>query len=188
MTATAIIGVDADTGKLLWRFRHVNKYKENCEMPLYRDGLLYVSSGYKRGSDMLKLTYDQKKVSVDQVWTSKRADNLHDGPIWHEGYIYGVGYDYTGWFCLDVRTGEIKYQTRKVRRGCLTFAEGFLYCLDNRGRMSLIEPSPEEFKLLSQFRVPKDAGGLFLAHPVVCGGRLYGRHADNLYAYEIERQ
>jgi len=27
--------------------------------------------------------------------------------------------------------------------------------------------------------------GLFSTHPVICGGRLYVRHADRLYAYDI---
>ena len=145
----AVIGMDSDTGKLLWRFPHINRFQENCETVLHKDGFVYASSGYRRGSDMLKLTYEKDKVSVERVWTNRNANNLHGGPIWHDGHIYGVGYDSRGWFCLDAKTGEMKCRTRDISRGCLTFADGMLYCFDNRGRMSLIAPSPEEFKLVS---------------------------------------
>ena len=33
-------------------------------------------------------------------------------------------------FTIDAKTGQIKYRTRQVSRGCLTFADGMLYCLD----------------------------------------------------------
>ena len=58
--------------------------------------------------------------------------------------------------------------------------------LGDRRPMSLIQPSPEGFKLASRFQVPRGGKGPFFAHPVICGGRLYVRHADRLYAYEIE--
>lgn len=61
-----------------------------------------------------------------------------------------------------------------------------IYCLDNQGWMRLIEPSPKGLKVVSKFRVPKGGESLFLAHPVICGGRLYVRHADHLYAYYME--
>ena len=80
----------------------------------------------------------------------------------------------------------MKCRTRDISRGCLTFADGMLYCLDNRGRMSLIAPSQEEFKLVSRFAVPRVGRSLFFAYPVICGGRLYIRHADHLYAYDIK--
>ena len=38
----------------------------------------------------------------------------------------------------------------------------------------------------SQFKVPKGGRSIFLAHPVVCGGRLYLRHGDNLYAHDVK--
>ena len=52
--------------------------------------------------------------------------------------------------------------------------------------MRLIEPSSKGLKVVSKFRVPKGGKSLFLAHPVICGGRLYVRHADHLYAYYME--
>ena len=52
----------------------------------------------------------------------------------------------------------------------------------------MIESSAEGFKFVSRFQVPKAGKGLFFAHPVVCGGRSYVRHAHRLYAYDLKAE
>ncbi len=49
LTATAAIGVDAETGKLLWTHRHVNRHKDNVNTPIYHKGSVVICSGYERG-------------------------------------------------------------------------------------------------------------------------------------------
>ncbi len=83
-------------------------------------------------------------------------------------------------------TGETRFRTKEIKRGCMAFADGMLYCLNNKGIMRLISPSPSELKMVSQFQVPRGGKSFFFAHPVICGGRLYVRHADHLYAYEVK--
>ena len=145
----------------------------------------YLSSGYRYGCEKLRLAFAKDAVKASRVWLNKRSDSLHGGLILHDGYVYGVGYDYRRWFCLNATTGKVKYRSKEINRGCLTFADGMIYTLDNRGGVSLVKPSPTRFDRISRFRVPRGGKGLFFAHPVVCGGRLYIRHADHLYAYDV---
>ena len=185
MTRTAVIGVAAETGKLLWRFEHINRYKENCEMPLYQDSKVLVSSAYGRGSDLLNLTYGPNAITVDRVWTNPKADNQSGGPLLLNGHIYAAGYDNKGWFCLDFETGKQTCADPKIGRAALSYADGLIYAFLDNGVMTLSEPSPDGFKPISQFKVPSGGPGPCLAHPVICGGRLYIRHSDKLYAYDI---
>ena len=46
--------------------------------------------------------------------------------------------------------------------------------------------TPDGLEIVSQFRLPPGGTGASWAHPVVCGGRLYLRHADRLFAYEVK--
>ena len=74
-------------------------------------------------------------------------------------------------------------------KGSLTCAEGMLYTLnENDGTMGLVKATPAGHKLISQFRIPKGGEGPTWAHPVVCGGRLYVRHSDFLYAYDVRAE
>ena len=56
MTTVLVIGVRAEDGKLLWQVRHANRFRENCEVPQYVDGMLFVSSGYRHGSEGYRIT------------------------------------------------------------------------------------------------------------------------------------
>ena len=67
----------------------------------------------------------------------------------------------------------------------ITWAEGLLYCFDNDGEMLLVKATPQAASILSRFKIPKDDNEPTLTHPVVCGGRLYLRHLDDLFAYDI---
>jgi hypothetical protein len=60
-----------------------------------------------------------------------------------------------------------------------------LYCLSDKGKMSLAAIKPDGLDVVSQFDLPKVSPDLTLCHPVVCGGRLYLRHANHLYAYDV---
>ena len=51
--------------------------------------------------------------------------------------------------------------------------------------MKLVAASPEKYVETGSFKVPEGGKGMFWAHPVVCDGRLYIRHADKLFVYEV---
>jgi outer membrane protein assembly factor BamB len=101
------------------------------------------------------------------------------------GFLYGSGSNSRGWFCLEFLTGEQRWKD-VGGKGSITYADGMLYLLDERGPMKLVMATPESHQLAGGFRVPEGGEGMFWAHPVVCGGRLYIRHADKLYVYNIK--
>jgi len=188
LTEAAIIGVAAETGKLLWRYPFTNMRKNNIPTPIYQQGYVFASTGYGGGSVLLKLKVDAGKVSVSKVWANTLLDNIHGGVILRDGYLYGAANDKPAWVCLNFLTGEEVYREKGVGQGSLLYADGMLYCLGERGTMALVPCMPKNYLPVSQFDVPQGGSGLFWAHPVVCGGRLYIRHADKLYAYAISRE
>ncbi len=110
-------------------------------------------------------------------------DNQHGGVILHNGYIYGSGNMSRGWFCLDFITGKQMWKTNGV--GSVTFADDMLYLLDERGILKLARITPDHFESAGEFKLPSGGRGLYWAHPVVCDRRLYIRHTDKLFAYDI---
>jgi outer membrane protein assembly factor BamB len=61
-TASSILGIDTDTGKLLWSHDQPNKYSVHANTPLYHDGYLYCVSGYGKGGVMLKVAEDGNSI------------------------------------------------------------------------------------------------------------------------------
>jgi hypothetical protein len=100
------------------------------------------------------------------------------------GYAYGAGDRSKGWTCLDIMSGLQKWNA--PGKGALTYADGMFYLLEETGTMKLVSASPEKYEELSAFSLPSGGKGMYWAHPVVCGGRLYVRHADKLFVYDVK--
>ena len=191
MTLKALIGVNADNGDLLFRFEHPTKYDVNATMPVYHNGHVFISSGYgTTGSTLLKLDVRGKKASVTKVWNSRELDNHHGGVILLDGYLYGAAHQFNRgkWICLDWKTGELQYAERGVGKGSATCADGMLYTLSERRAVGLVKATPTGHEVVGRFKIPSGGEGPTWAHPVVCGGRLYLRHGDFLYAYDVRDQ
>jgi outer membrane protein assembly factor BamB len=183
MSSKAVFGVDAKTGKLLWRVEHGNQRGNSATDPIFHKGYVYASTGYGKGSIVVKLKSVAGGIEAERVWASELMDNHHGGVVLVGGFLYGAGHQSKGWFCLDLPTGKRAWNAQG--KGSLTYADGMLYCLEERGTMALVEATPREHRLISSFRLPKGGAGPYWAHPVVCDGRLYVRHADKLFAYDI---
>ena len=121
------------------------------------------------------------------MWSRWEVDNCHGGLILSDGKLYGCGCRLGGrnFFCVDFLTGETRQIDKTLSKVGITCAEGMLYCLNHRGKVSLVELTPTGFNIVSQFDLPRQPDNSYLAHPVVCGGRLYLRHEQNLWAYDI---
>ena len=183
LTSKAMIGVNADTGDLLWRFEHATPFDENILMPLFHDGHVFVCTR-TTGSVLLRIDASGGKASVTPVWRSTDLDNQHGGVVLVDGYLYGSCLG-PRWVCLEWKTGRTMYDAPGVGKGSVTYADSMLYTLSEEGRMGLVKATPAGHDLVSEFRIPKGGEGPSWAHPVVCGGRLYIRHGEFLYAYEI---
>lgn len=188
MNQKAVVGVDADSGKLLFRHPHETKYDVNALLPVFHDGQIFVASGYGSGAQMIKLTVDGKNVSTEQVWVNKKFDNHHGGVILQDGFVYGANAR-GQWMCVDWKTGETKWAEKGIGKGSVSFADGLLYGFNenqNKRTVGLIKPNPEAYEEISSFQIPEGGKGNSWAHPVIIGGRLYLRHGDFLFVYNVK--
>jgi outer membrane protein assembly factor BamB len=187
LTSKSMIGVNADTGQLLWRIKHESPYDENIMTPIFHEGYVFISTPLA-GSVKWKLNVNSGKVSLEQIWRTQQLDNHHGGIILLNGNLYGAStaFNKNLLVCLDWKTGRIKYMDMCVGKVSLTYADGMLYALSIDGVMGLVQPTHLGHKLASYFKIPKGGKGKSWAHPVVCGGKLYIRHGEFLYAYSLK--
>ena len=183
MTSRHIIGVDAEDGKLLWKYPYQNPYGQHPNTPLYADGMIYCTSGDKVGSLMLRLSSDGTEIT--RQWHEPALDCHHGNVVNIDGYIYGSAHQNSkGWVCLELNSGKVMFETQAVEKGSACYADGMLYCYGIDGSLSLVKPSPSAFEVISSFKMMYGSGEHF-AQPVICNGRLYIRHGDALTVYDI---
>lgn len=180
-------GLDPENGKLLWQAEFDGRVAV-IPTPIFHEGHVYVTAGYGIGSKLVKLGPDN---SVSVVYDNKVMKNHHGGVILVGRHLYGYS-DGPGWICQDFFTGEEVWADKSLGKGAAHFADGMLYCLDERsGEVALVEASPGgwsekgRFKLepLSDKRAPR--GGIW-PHPVVIGGRLFLRDQENLFCFDVK--
>jgi glucose dehydrogenase len=182
-TQEYIIAINADTGEKLWSFPQKNKYDIHPNTPVYSDGLIFSTTGYRGGSMQLRLKDGGK--TVEQVWKNDDLDTQMGGAVKIGDYIYASGHQNKYWYCIDWKTGETKYKVRDMAPCNVIYADGMLYCYSERGTMNLVKPNPEKFELVSSFKVTLGTGQHW-AHPVIHDGVLYVRHGNALMAYKVK--
>ncbi|MBL7214630.1 MAG: PQQ-like beta-propeller repeat protein [Phycisphaerae bacterium] len=181
-TKAGIVCVSAKSGKLLWSNDWCAGNTANCPDPVYNDGYIFWANGYGKGGICLKLSVSEGIVSAQEVWTTKDMICHHGGYIIHDGYIYGNHNN--GWSCLELKTGKVMWHEKAVGKGSLCFADGMLYLFgEEDGKVALTNCTPDGMEIKGTFQV--QGIGTSWAHPVVIGGRLYLRYANNLYCYDI---
>jgi len=183
---TCYYSLDSKTGRLLWKADFKNKYEVNCTDAITFNEYVFLTSGEGKGCGLIRLKKTGNGIATEKVWETELMDNYFGGVILHDGYLYGSGNISKGWFCLDFLTGKQMWKT--TGEGSLTYADGMVYLYDEKGTMKLVKASPEKFEKTGEFKVPKGGPGPYWAHPVVCGGRLYLRHADKIFAYDVSKK
>ena len=174
-------------GTLLWKHPYRGKCQAHINTPVHHNGQVYITSGYNAGGVMVKLSDDGEQSEV--LWKDDNLDVHHGGVVLVDGHIYGANWHSNrigNWICLEWKTAKVKYDTRWQCKGSILYAEGMLYCYEEKGgTVGLVECTPEGFNVVSSFRITKGRGKHW-AHPVIAHGRLYIRHGNVLMCYDVK--
>lgn len=185
LTQKSILGVDVEDGRLLWSAPFEPTSPQNALTPVFRDGYVFVACGHSTGGALLKI--DLQAQTATQVWYRRDLDNCHGGTVLLGDKLFGCGCRQGGknFYCVDFLTGRTLKLDPSLGKVAITCAEGMIYCLNHQGTMSLVEATPDGFEIVSQFELRRRPANSYLAHPVICGGRLYIRCHENLFAFDI---
>jgi outer membrane protein assembly factor BamB len=178
-----IVGLDANTGKLLWTYPHPNQWSVQANTPIYQDGAVFCFSGYGQGGVKLKLSPDGSSISPE--WVTKQLDSRIGGAVLVNGYLYGSGDNNRYWMCIDWKTGNLKYQAKGLASGTVISSDGMLFGYTERGELFLAKADPSAWNVVSQTKVTLGLAQHW-AHPVISNGKLLVRHGNVLIAYKIK--
>lgn len=182
-----VVGVDAQSGKFLWRYeRTAQGSPANIPSPVALGDLVYSSTG-RGGAGLVKLSADGEGVKAEQVYYQGKLPTSIGGAVLVDGYLYGTTNQ--GLVCADFATGETKWQDRSIGAAAVCYADGRLYLHGENGEAALVLASPEGYRELGRFTPPDqpDRGrSKAWAYPVVANGRLYLRDQGSLWCYELK--
>ncbi len=186
LTAKGLIGVNAKDGKLLWRYDRLGKHHANCATPVWSGRTVFAASGYGSGRGaLIEVGVTSQEFTPQELYVTKQMKNHHGGMILLEGCLYGCN-DPGILTCLDYNTGRVVWTDRSSGKKCsLLYADGMLYVHSEDGKVSLVEATPEGFRLRGRFNQPDRSNKQSWPHPVIANGRLYLRDQDVLLCYDV---
>jgi outer membrane protein assembly factor BamB len=192
LTNKGVIGVAAKDGTFLWGYNKIANRTANVSTPVLEADHVFCSTAYGTGSALLKLKAADGGLTAQEVYflDDRKFQNHHGGFVRVGDYIYGGhGHNRGKPTCIEMRTGKVMWQQDQPGGGsaALLYADGHLYFRYQNNLMALIEANPQRYNLKSTFKLPSRDGmsGPGWAHPVISDGRLYVRHADVLFCYDV---
>ena len=186
MSASSIMGIDADTGEMYWRIQQTQQNLIHANTPLYFDGKLVVASaGRDSTSGLVQLKFSDNGKSANVVWRNKKFINLMGGLVRIDSCLYGSAYLKNDWQVINWNTGEMLVQNKELGGGSVIYADGLFYCYsENDGEVALMRASPEQIEVISKFKIQLGTDQHW-ARLVIKDGILYVRHGNALMAYKV---
>ncbi|HZL36135.1 MAG TPA: PQQ-binding-like beta-propeller repeat protein [Tepidisphaeraceae bacterium] len=171
--ALAILAVDLQTGKQVWKMRWVTQYGANAADPIVNGDRVLISSAYGKGAALLQSAEGEPKI----LWKSKvLRSHLNPGVPLGE-FVYGFDGDKrndASLKCIEFATGKEKWSAKESGVGSLIIADGKLIVLNENGELVIAPASPDGFKPIAHAQI---LGGTCWTSPVLSGGRIFCRNS-----------
>ncbi len=185
-TATAVIGVEVDGGKLLWRAPIKTSLGRHAMTPIVYQDFVVVSS-HQVGLIGIKITKDATGFNAEKVWTSRESAINYASAVAVDHYLYGIGPG-KNLMCVDILTGKQAWS----RDGFFTSSGGKAYAgmivmdkniliLGDDGQLVLINADPSQCHEISRTQV----AGNNWCNPAYADGKLYLRDANEVRCVEL---
>jgi len=188
-TANGLVGVDAKSGKFLWRYDKTKGAQGmSMQTPVFRDGYVF-SGGARAGAAAVLLKALQGSVSAEEAYYDPKLPTAIGGTVLVGEHLYGCSQ--TALMCVEYKTGKILWTERSIAPASLCYADGLLYLHGEGGDVALVEASPEAYRERGRFAPPNQpkhgsAMEKSWAYPVIADGRLFIRDLNTLWCYGVK--
>jgi outer membrane protein assembly factor BamB len=183
-TATRLVGLSPENGRLLWEFPWETQNGVNASQPLIAGpDRVFISSGYGADAAMLHLAAGAGgQLTVRELWRTNRLNNVFTSSVLHDGFIYGL--DESILTCLDASTGELKWKGGRYGYGQVMLASGHLIVLTEEGELALVRADPNAHQEITRFPA---IGGKTWNHPAMSDGILLIRNIEEMAAFDLTK-
>ncbi|MFN9368997.1 MAG: PQQ-binding-like beta-propeller repeat protein [Planctomycetia bacterium] len=187
-TASGALGVEAESGKLLWNYP-IDQTTAVIPTPIVRDDLVFFSAGYGRGGALLRQVPNAAGgIDIEPVYGLNRdLANKHGGIVVVGDHLYGASEESPILFCAELMTGKIVWKKRGSGKGsaAIVAADGHLYVRYADGTLALVKADPAAYQEVAAFKIPGSGDRPSWSHATILDGRLYLREGDKLLCYDI---
>jgi outer membrane protein assembly factor BamB len=151
----AVLGYNPANGALLWSYKGWQ-----CAIPVpnvtqISNNQIFITAGYNAGSVLLQIDKKGDSYTTNEVMTTKEFISHVHPAILYKGHLYSHCSDNStkdGLCCMDL-SGNINWKTKRkpdFDKGGYILADDMIISSDGEKMLYLIEPTPDEFRVLAQ--------------------------------------
>lgn len=185
---SGLVSVNPQTGAQLWDFAFPYRTATACS-PVVAGDLVFCTAGYEVGGAVCVVSKNADGFAAREVWRRRgnaQAASLWSTPVYHAGHLYGMisfkQYGDGPLKCLDLRTGELRWQQPGFGAGNVILAGQHLIALSDDGHLVLVEANPAAYKEVARFKAME---GKCWSTPALANGRLYVRSTKEGACFEL---
>lgn len=184
LLADEVVGIDPETGDLLWRHPHETENGLAISTPVWAPGnLLFISTAYSGGARGLRLSRAGGRTTVQELWHNPRVQIHFGSAIRDGGFLYVSSGQSVGILsAVELATGRVAWQVRDFVKAQLLAADGRLVILDEDGNLGIGLATPERFQALAKWPL---LSSVAWTPPTLSGNRLYIRDRRVMMALDM---
>jgi outer membrane protein assembly factor BamB len=180
-----LVGVDASTGKLLWKIPAKSEYDDNSVTVVpYKDTLIVARQG--QGLAAFRVAKEGEGFSAQEVWSNKEHELYFNTPAVEGNQIIGLSIRQKGqFFVVDADTGKTVWQSpgRMGENASILNLGGKVFLLlTNEAKMIMQPVSAKSYAPVAEYTV---ATTPTWAHPLVFGDRVLVKDETSLISLKL---
>lgn len=191
-----ILGVHADTGKIMWRYPYPAEIKIGLvSTPVAVGSRLFVCAGEGTGlnfSACLQMRVQDFAITCEEVYRNLELQtNNYNTPAIFQDAVFGFGGRGSSGFmhCTNLEDGALLWKEQSddwSKDQQLIIADGLLFALTKKEELVMAEASRDGYKELGRVPINIDLGRP--QQPTIANGRMYIRGNTWVVCYEVAEQ
>jgi outer membrane protein assembly factor BamB len=185
LTQKNVIGVEAATGKLLWKLPAKSQYDENSVTAVaFKDMIVVSREG--QGLTAIRIVKQGADLAPREVWNNKENMMYLNSPVVEGNRLFGLSQQKKGqFFAIDLDTGKTLWQgpgRMGENAAILNLGGKMLLLLTNEANLIVLLADAKDYTPLVQYSV---ANSPTWAHPLVTGNRILIKDETTLRSLKI---
>jgi outer membrane protein assembly factor BamB len=187
---SGLLAVEPKTGKELWRYAFPFKTSTAASPVVFQD-IVYCSAGYGVGAGAVKIAKSGDKFTATEIYRVpgvKPLANHWSTPVVKDGFLYGMfqfkEYANGPVKCVDIRTGEVKWEQPGFGPGHVILAGDQVLALSDKGEIVLFNADPKGYKELARADV---LDGKCWTTPILVDGKIYARSTKEAVCVDVSK-
>ncbi|WP_145172866.1 PQQ-binding-like beta-propeller repeat protein [Rubripirellula lacrimiformis] len=183
-TQSGLVAVGADDGQEVWRAKFPFSVS-TAASPVADGDLVYCSAGYGVGAGLFKI--DNQSTPQEMWYKSNELMNHWSTPVVHDGHLYGIfefkKYGKAPLQCVELSTGEIKWNERGFGPGNCILVGDKLVVLSDAGEVVIAKATPTAYEEVARKQVLE---GKCWSTPAYSDGKIFVRSTQQAACVAID--